>query len=149
MAVRALIPTAHEPSALLSCGELAERWLAEAYELVSSGWCAGMAQDAVGGPCEPAAPIAARWSASGALAAAWQRSGVDEVLALEALQRANLALTAVVNDVPQAWNDAFGRRQHEVAEALLHAVSLVNDPALFGPSRRGEVADADPVGEAA
>jgi hypothetical protein len=140
VAVRTLTPAAHP--AALNCGELA-------YELVSGGWCVGTAEDAHGRACDPRAPAAVRWSASGALAAAWQRSGVDEGIALEALQRANLALTAVVNDVPQAWNDAFGRRQHEVAEALLHAVSLVNDPSLFGSRRRAEVAAADSVGEAA
>ena len=131
------------------CAGLAEQWLAEAYELVSAGWCSGLAQDEEGRSCEPDAPTAARWSASGAVVAAWRRSSLDEGLGLEALQRANLALTAAVNDVPRAWNDAPGRRQHEVAEALLHAVSLVNDPALFGRASRGETFSPDGFDRAA
>ena len=75
---------------------------------------------------------AVRWSASGALACVWRRSGRHDEVGLHALQRANLALTAVVNDVPRIWNDAPGRQQGEVAEALLRAVILVNDPVLFG-----------------
>ena len=112
--------------------ELAERWLAEAYELVDLGWCDGIACDGDGNPCEPDAASAVRWSASGALACVWRRSGRHDEVGLHALQRANLALTAVVNDVPRIWNDAPGRQQGEVAEALLRAVILVNDPVLFG-----------------
>jgi hypothetical protein len=115
-----------------SPAHLAERWLAEAYELVSAGWCQGTACDADGNPCEPDAASAVRWSASGALACVWRRSGRHDEIGLHALQRANLALTAVVNDVPRIWNDAPERRQREVAEALLQAVTLANDPVLFG-----------------
>ena len=47
----------------------AESMLAEAYELVLSGWCQGAAaQDAEGRSIEPSSAFARRWSAPGARA---------------------------------------------------------------------------------
>lgn len=116
-----------------TAGEVAERWLAEAYELVESGWCQGAnAVNEHGTPVEPESVFARRWSPSGALVRIWRRSDVDDALGLNALQLANLALTAAVNDIPASWNDVPARRRDEVLEAVLHAVSLVRDPALFG-----------------
>jgi hypothetical protein len=50
--------------------------------------------------------------------------GVDG--ALTAFERANLALSAAVHDVPQRWNDALGRTKEEVLDALVHATALVS-----------------------
>ncbi len=114
-------------------GEVAERWLADAYDLLASGWCRGAAAvDEAGSPVEPASSAARRFSVDGALVRLWRRSGLDPELALRALQLANLALTAAVNEIPKSWNDAPGRRQGEVLEAVLAAVTLVRDPTLFG-----------------
>jgi hypothetical protein len=114
-------------------GELAEAWLAAAYELVESGWCQGAAAtDAAGTPVEPESPLARRWSATGALARVWRQSGIPEEPGLSALQLANLALSAVVRSAPTVWNDMPERRREDVLEALARAVSLVQDPALFG-----------------
>jgi hypothetical protein len=112
---------------------LAERWLAAAYGFVESGWCQGAAaRDDSGNPIKPESALARSWSATGALTRAWRESGRDDETGLRALQFANLALSAAVHAVPTAWNDTPGRRQHEVLEALLDAVSLVRDPAVFG-----------------
>ncbi len=117
--------------------ELAERWLADAYELVEHGWCrSATAEDELGRVVDPTSEDAVRWSPTGALLAVWRRSAVDEELGLRALQMANLALAAAVNEIPTAWNDAPGRRHHDVLEALLSAVSLARDPALFGAGDR-------------
>lgn len=123
--------------------ELAERWLADAYELVEHGWCRGAtAEDELARVVDPTSEDAARWSPTGALLAVWRRSSVDEELGLRALQMANLALAAAVNDIPTAWNEAPGRRHYEVLEALLSAVSLVRDPVLFGAPDRSPPRDA-------
>ncbi len=112
---------------------LAEEWLAAAYELVERGWCQGAAaRDASGDSVEPDRPAARCWSATGALTCVWRASGVGDELGLGALQFANLALTAAVNDVPNLWNDMPERRKHDVLDAFARAVSLVQDPALFG-----------------
>ena len=112
---------------------LAEEWLAAAYELVERGWCQGVAaQNAAGEAVEPDSPFARRWSATGALARVWRESGIDDERGLGALQFANLALSAAVHHVPKLWNDMPGRRQQEVLDALAHAISLVQEPALFG-----------------
>jgi hypothetical protein len=101
----------------------AESMLAEAYELVLSGWCQGTAaQDAAGRGIEPSSAFARRWSAPGALERVWRRTSDADDLALEAYERASLALTAAVHDVPQRWNDAPWRRLDEVLDALATAV---------------------------
>jgi hypothetical protein len=98
---------------------LAEQMLAEAYELVVSGWCQGCsAQDEMGRPIEPSSAFARRWSATGALERVWRRSAGDGDAALEAFERANLALAAAVKDVPEKWNDAAARTCAEVLDAL-------------------------------
>ena len=112
---------------------LAEEWLAAAYELVESGWCQGAAaRDASGDSVEPDSTAAGCWSATGALTRVWRRSDVGDELGLGALQFANLALSAAVNHVPKLWNDMPERRQQDVLDAFARAVSLVQDPALFG-----------------
>jgi hypothetical protein len=99
----------------------AEHMLAEAYELVLNGWCQGTsAQDEEGRVIEPSSAFARRWSAPGALERIWRRAD-DHELMLDAYQRANLALAAVVRDVPQRWNDAAGRRLDEVLDSLAAA----------------------------
>jgi hypothetical protein len=113
--------------------KLAEEWLAAAYELVERGWCQGApARDGSERPVEPDSPAAQRWSATGALTRIWRQSDAADELGLGALQFANLALSAAVNHVPKLWNDMPDRRHQEVLEALIRAVSLVQDPALFG-----------------
>jgi hypothetical protein len=109
-------------------GDLAEEMLADAYELVLSGWCQGAAAcDEHGRPTEPASANARTWSAPGALARVWGRTDDPFGPALEAFEAANLALAAVVGGVPQDWNDEDGRTQWQVLDAIAlaaHRVSL-------------------------
>jgi hypothetical protein len=106
---------------------LAGAMLAEAYDDVLSGWCQGAAAvDERGRPTEPASPLARKWSAIGALERAWQRSLADPIDARAAFERARLALTAAVNDVPQSWNDRPKRHHSEVLSALAEALQLVD-----------------------
>jgi hypothetical protein len=101
--------------------------LSGAYELILGGWCQGVsAQDELGRAIEPSSAFARRWSAPGAVERVWRRMppGVDG--ALTAFERANLALSAAVHDVPQRWNDALGRTKEEVLDALVHATALVS-----------------------
>ena len=111
---------------------LAEEMLADAYELVLNGWCQGMAaRDEFGEPVEPFSASARGWSAAGALARIWERSDDRFGPALDAFQVANLALAVVVGEVPQVWNDAEGRTQWEVLDALAlaaHEVSPASTP---------------------
>jgi hypothetical protein len=110
---------------------VAERWLADAYGLIESGWCQGApARDAAGRPIEPESNFAVAWSAPGALLRLWRRGEVDVQLGLFAFQRANLALAATVGEGVGAWNDRPGRRQVDVLEAILVALSSVRDPEL-------------------
>lgn len=112
---------------------LAEKMLADAYELVLSGWCQGAAaRDEFGEPVEPASASARAWSAPGALARVWERGNDPLEAGLEAFQVANLALAAVVREVPQAWNDGEGRTQRQVLDAVAlaaHRVSPAHAPA--------------------
>jgi hypothetical protein len=108
----------------------ARQMLADAFELVRSGWCQGMsAQDELGRAIEPSSAFARAWSASGALERVWRRTPLDDELALEAFERANLALAAVVGDVPGLWNDGADCTKEQVLEALSLAPRFVNtDP---------------------
>jgi hypothetical protein len=113
----------------------AEQMLADAYELVLSGWCQGSsAQDEMGRVIEPSSAFARRWSAPGALERVWRRTLEDSDLALEAFERANLALAAAVHDVPAHWNDNAGRSRTEVLKAFRRAQRLLrveeNAPSL-------------------
>jgi hypothetical protein len=93
------------------------------------GWCQGAAaRDACGRPVSPASAFASRRSATGALERAWARHDDRFGLALEAFERANLALAAATGEVPQAWNDAAGRTLHEVLDALAEAIHLAVGP---------------------
>jgi hypothetical protein len=109
---------------------LAEEMLADAYELVLSGWCQGCpARDEFGHSTEPASVLARQWSAAGALVRVWERSSDPFGPALEAFQAANLALAAVVRGVPEDWNDAEDRTQWQVLDAIAlaaHEVSSAN-----------------------
>jgi hypothetical protein len=101
---------------------LAERMLSDACELVMSGWCQGRsAQDEMGRAIEPSSAFARSWSAAGALERVWRRAPVGDDDSLEAFERANLALAAVVKDAPQRWNDAPERTRAQVLEALIEA----------------------------
>jgi hypothetical protein len=105
----------------------AERMLADAYELVLSGWCQGAAaQDAEGRSIEPSSAFARRWSAPGALERVWRRAPDGDDDLLEAYERASLALSGAVRGVPQRWNDAADRRLDEVLDALATAVERVH-----------------------
>jgi hypothetical protein len=107
---------------------LAQRMLADAYELVMSGWCQGTsAQDEMSRAVEPSSAFARRWSVPGALERVWRRAVGDDDLALEAFERANLALAAVVKDVAQRWNDAVGRTREDALEAVEEAIRLVGE----------------------
>jgi hypothetical protein len=108
---------------------VAEHMLADAYELVLAGWCQGAgAKDAYERPIEPSSAFARSWSAPGALARVYTRATTDLDGNLDAFQRANLALAAVVHAVPQEWNDVEGRTIREVLDALAHAVQLLGEP---------------------
>jgi len=103
---------------------LAQQMLADAFELVQSGWCQGVsAQDEMGRAIEPSSAFARAWSATGALERVWRRANLDD--ALEAFERANLALAAAVKDVPERWNDRPDRTREQVLEALASAERLV------------------------
>ena len=106
---------------------LAEQMLSGAYELVLGGWCQGAsAQDELGRAIEPSSAFARRWSAPGAVERVWRRLPFGSEGALTAFERANLALTAAVHDVPQRWNDALDRTKEQVLDALLEASGLVS-----------------------
>jgi hypothetical protein len=101
---------------------LAEQMLSDACELVLSGWCQGTgAQDEMGRTIEPSSAFARRWSVAGALERVWRRTLDGDDVALEAFERANLALAAAVKDAPQRWNDAPERTRAEALDALLEA----------------------------
>jgi hypothetical protein len=106
----------------------ARQMLADAFELVRSGWCQGTsAQDEMGRAIEPSSAFAREWSASGALERVWRRAArEDDELALEAFERANLALAAAVGDVPARWNDGRERTREQVLDALSQAAHVVN-----------------------
>jgi hypothetical protein len=127
---------------------LAARMLTEAYDYVLSGWCQGAAaQDECGRPIEPASAFARRWSALGALERAWRRCPEAPGSALDGFQRAKLALTAAVNDLPQVWNDRPERHESEVLSALAEAVGLVDLPGAVPSSALDDVLeDLDAVG---
>jgi hypothetical protein len=117
--------------------DLAEKWLAAAYDLVERGWCQGAAAtDATGRPVAPDSAAARAWSLGGALTRSWREHGADDETGLSGFQLAHLALSAAVHEAPAVWNDTPGRRKGEVLEALVRAVSLVQDPALFGARER-------------
>ncbi len=113
-----------------NAGALAEQMLADAYDLVRSGWCQGLsAQDELGRAIEPSSAFARRWSMVGALERVWRRASGDYAVALEGFERANLALAAAVKDVPERWNDEAGRSKEEILGALLDARRFVQvDP---------------------
>lgn len=112
----------------------AERMLADAYELVLSGWCQGAAaQDAEGRSIEPSSAFARRWSAPGALERVWRRASDEDGAVLEAYERASLALSATVRGVPQRWNDADDRRLDEVMDALAMATERLRPSAARPP----------------
>jgi hypothetical protein len=90
------------------------------------------AQDAEGRAIEPSSAFARRWSAPGALERVWRRASDDHDLALDAYERASLALSGAVRDVPQRWNDAAERRLEEVLDGLAQAVQLLR-PGAFSP----------------
>lgn len=101
---------------------LAEQMLSDAYELVLSGWCQGAgARDELGRPIEPSSAFARRWSPSGALERVWRRASGDPDEALEAFERANLALAAAIKDLPERWNDAPVRTRAQVLDVLIDA----------------------------
>jgi hypothetical protein len=100
--------------------------LADAYELVLSGWCQGVsARDEMNRAIEPSSAFARAWSATGALERVWRRSRGDQAAALEAFARANLAFAAAVKDVPERYNDARERARGEVLDAFLEARQCV------------------------
>ena len=108
-------------------GVLAEQMLCGAYELLLGGWCQGTsAQDELGRAIEPSSAYARSWSAPGAVERVWRRMPLGSESALTAFERANLALTAAVHDVPQRWNDALDRTKEQVLDALLQAIGLVS-----------------------
>jgi hypothetical protein len=126
----------------------AECMLADAYELVLSGWCQGTtAQDEGGRTVEPSSAFARRWSAPGALERVWRRAVDGEEAALDAYERASLALAATIRDVPQRWNDEGGRRVDEVLDALAGALDHLRPVRNFSLSVEDVVEEAHGGGE--
>jgi hypothetical protein len=133
-------------TASLGSQELAEQMLTAAYEFVRSGWCQGAAAlDECGRAIEPASAFARKWSALGALERAWRRAPEPPELTLEAFESAKLALTAAVNDVPQAWNDSPDRHESQVLSALAEAISLLGVVAPL-PALGALLDDVDAIG---
>ena len=105
---------------------LAERMLVEAHAFVLDGWCRGAsAVDEMGRPIEPSSAFARRWSALGALERAWRRAPEPPDEALEAFERARLALAFVVKEPPESWNDRAGRSAGDVLAALEAALEAM------------------------
>jgi hypothetical protein len=116
-------PSAHRVA------QLAEAWLADAYDLVATGWCQdAAARDAEGRPVAADSTAACEWSVTGSLLRVLRTSEADPELALHAFQRASLALTAAVNEIPSVWNDVPRRRAEEALAALAAGISLVRQP---------------------
>lgn len=103
----------------------AKEMLAEARDLVRRGWARGArAEDEAGNLVEPWSLLARRWSALGALEAVWRWSQAPE-LARGELERATLALSAVVGEIAD-WNDALERTEAEVVAAFERAIDLLD-----------------------
>lgn len=112
---------------------LAERLLDDAREFVAGGWCQyAAALDERGRPIEPTSAFARSWSVLGALHRACARSLEPAEEARAAFEQAKLALTAAVNEVPQAWNDDPARERDQVLIALADARQLLGAPADSG-----------------
>jgi hypothetical protein len=118
---------------------LAERWLAESYELLQLGWCRhAQARDLSDRPVAPESPQARAWSAPGAVTRSWRLTcAVDGLTGLAGYMRANLALAAATGAAPTAWNDEEGRRKEQVLEAILEAVSIVRAGPLRESRKQG------------
>jgi hypothetical protein len=107
---------------------LADEMLCAAYELVLSGWSQhASARDAAGNEVEPSSALARSWSATGALERVWRRGDPDPDR-LAAFMRANLALAAVVSDLPKVWNDADGRTLRQILDAIAEAADTTRRP---------------------
>jgi hypothetical protein len=106
----------------------AGKMLADAYELVYSGWCQGAAaRDDCGREIDAASAFARSWSVTGAIARVWARTEDPFELSIAAFQRANLALAAAVRAMPQEWNDDRERTVRDVLDALARAAELLRD----------------------
>lgn len=117
----------------------AERMLSDAYELVLSGWCQGdSARDECGRAIEPSSAFARKWSAAGALERVWRRAPDDPDLALEAYERASLALATAVRGVPRVWNDAAGRNLADVLDAFARACEQLREATADFLPHRGD-----------
>jgi hypothetical protein len=97
--------------------------LRDARVLLERGWTRGEAAlDVNGAVVVPWSATAVRWSARGAVEAAWRGAGPAQP---EERERALLALAAVVGDL-DAWNDAPERRHEDVLEAFEQAGKLLD-----------------------
>jgi hypothetical protein len=124
--------------------------LSDAHELLVSGWCQGEdACDELLRPIEPSSAFARRWSARGALERVWRRSLVDGDLALAAFVHANLALAATVGGRPDEWNDAEGRHQAQVLDAVAEAAFLLSKDDADLPSLLTRRASVFPLADSA
>jgi len=94
--------------------------LAEARDLVSSGWCRGAdARDRTGQPVEAWSPGARSWSILGAVVAAAELPSDLNGTRLGPLRQALGALAEVIEEpMLMSWNDDPGMTQAEVVQTL-------------------------------
>jgi hypothetical protein len=102
--------------------EIAVALVLDARELIERGWCQSTpAVSETGRAVEPTSTHARKWSALGALIAAYRSYAPQETVARSAFALARRALAHGAGDLT-AWNDAPGRTRKEVLAAFRGAV---------------------------
>jgi len=105
-----------------------DRLLARAAELIDRGWCRNaLAEDRRGRQVEPWSESACRWSALGALLAAWRERRGEEA---DTLAVAYAALAEATGGRVTEWNAADWRTQRHVASAFHRARASVREARL-------------------
>jgi hypothetical protein len=100
----------------LNAPSSAERLLAEAAELIGSGWCQrALARDQKGREVEPWSESACRWSPLGALTRVWHERRGSE---LDVFEAAYAALALATGGRPEEWNAARWRSKRHVLRAF-------------------------------
>jgi hypothetical protein len=106
-----------------------------ARDRIASGWTQGAeARTDAGDPIDPWRPSATVWSLLGTIVASYEElSQRDLEFGLDQLAAALHRLSAFVDDDSLVrWNDAPGRTQADVLDALGHAIEIeASGPPLF------------------
>ncbi len=106
--------------------EIAAALVLDARDLIERGWCQNSpALSGTGRAVEPTSAHARRWSALGALVAAYRSSAPHETLARSAFALARRALARRAGDLI-TWNDEPGRTRTEVLAAFQGAREGLN-----------------------